>query len=251
MRLPGDVRDRQVLLDDALARVDEDERDVGALGRLERAQLRVVLDPLPLLALAADARGVDEDERPLAALGARCRSSRGSFPAARRRSPAPRRETRSAGSTCRRSAARGSRRGSPPRPPRPGRSPGSRATIASSRSPVPWPCTDGDGNRVAEPEPVELERLGLAPGLVDLVRDQEDRLARVTQDRGELLVAGRDPGPRVDDEQDEVGLGDRACAPARRPASSAATGRRCRRRPCRRAGSGARPTRRRPPCGRA
>ena len=44
-----------------------DERDVGPLGGLERAQLRVVLDPLPLLALAAQARGVDEDEGVLAA----------------------------------------------------------------------------------------------------------------------------------------------------------------------------------------
>ena len=56
------------LLDDALGGVDEDERDVGALRRLERAQLRVVLDPLALLALAAQAGGVDEDERLVAAL---------------------------------------------------------------------------------------------------------------------------------------------------------------------------------------
>ena len=39
--------------------VDQDERDVGALRGVERAQLGVVLDPLPLLALAAKARGVD------------------------------------------------------------------------------------------------------------------------------------------------------------------------------------------------
>ena len=41
--------DRQVLVDDSLARVDEDECDIGPLGSLERAELRVVLDPLPLL----------------------------------------------------------------------------------------------------------------------------------------------------------------------------------------------------------
>ena len=34
----------------------------------------------------------------------------------------------------------------------------------------------------------------------------------MTQDRGELLVAGGDPGPCVEDEQDEVGLGDRAAS---------------------------------------
>ena len=75
---------------------------------------------------------------------------------------------------------------------------------------MPWPCTDDSGDRVAEPEPVELERLGLPPRVVDLVRDQEDRLARAAQDRGQLLVARSDPGPRVEDEEDEVGLGDRA-----------------------------------------
>ena len=76
-------------------------------------------------------------------------------------------------------------------------------------------AVDGrDRDRVAEAEPVELERLRLAPRLVDLVRDQEDRLARVAEDRRQLLVAGRDPGPGVDDEEDEVGLGDRrrACS---------------------------------------
>jgi hypothetical protein len=67
-----------------------------------------------------------------------------------------------------------------------------------------------DGNRVAEAEPVELECLGLAPGLVDLVRDQEDRLARAAEDRRQLFVARCDPRPRVDDEQHEVCLGDRA-----------------------------------------
>src|SRR5205807_5611623 len=45
----------------------QDERDVGARRRLERTELRVVLDALPLLALAAQARRVDELERALAA----------------------------------------------------------------------------------------------------------------------------------------------------------------------------------------
>ena len=57
----------------------------------ERAQLRVVLDPLALLALAPQAGGVDEHEGPVAALGAPCRSRRASCPARRRRSRAPRR----------------------------------------------------------------------------------------------------------------------------------------------------------------
>src|SRR5581483_11197689 len=62
VRLARDVRDGEVLVDQALARVDEDERDVGAVGRVQRAQLGVVLDPLALAPLAAQAGGVDEDE---------------------------------------------------------------------------------------------------------------------------------------------------------------------------------------------
>ena len=67
MGLAGHVRDRQILVDHALLDVDHDERDVRALGRLERAQLRVVLDPLPLPAVSTQAGGVDEDEGALAA----------------------------------------------------------------------------------------------------------------------------------------------------------------------------------------
>ncbi len=47
--------------------VDEDERDVGALGRLDGAKLRVVLDPLTLATFPAQTRGVDEEERAIAA----------------------------------------------------------------------------------------------------------------------------------------------------------------------------------------
>ena len=66
--VPRDVGDRDVLLHDPLRRVDEDEGDVGPLGRLERAQLGVVLDPLPVPPLAPQAGGVDQDEGAVAAL---------------------------------------------------------------------------------------------------------------------------------------------------------------------------------------
>ena len=119
-RLARDVRDGEILVDDPLARVDQDERDVGPLGGLERAQLRVVLDPLALLSLAPQAGRVDE----LVACGRRargsCRSRRASCRARRRRSRARRRRARSGGTTCRRSGGRGSRRGSPRRRPAPG-----------------------------------------------------------------------------------------------------------------------------------
>ena len=62
--------------------------------------------------------------------------------------------------------------------------------------------------RIAEPEPVKLERERVLIGVVDLVRDEHHRLVRRPQDLGELLVAGRDARPRVGQEEDEVGLGD-------------------------------------------
>ncbi len=65
--LAGDVGDGQILVDEPLARVDEDERDVRALRGRERAQLRVVLDLLAVAALAAQPGRVDEDEGRIAA----------------------------------------------------------------------------------------------------------------------------------------------------------------------------------------
>ncbi len=129
----------------------------------------------------------------------------------------------------------------------------SRATISSSRSPVPWPCIPESGDRVAEPEAVELERARLpARGRRSCSRARARACATSRRIVGELLVAGRDAGARVDDEQDEVGLGDGARAPARRSSWTIASLARDVD-PARvdRAGSACRPTRRRAPCGRA
>ena len=115
------------------------------------------------------------------------------------------------GSTCRRSGGRGSRRGS--RPP----------ALGAARRCVRLELADdlveqvagavpvqaGDRDRVAEAEPVQLERERVLARVVDLVREHEHRLVRLAQDLRDLLVAGRDPELRVDDEEDEVGLGDR------------------------------------------
>ena len=65
---------------------------------------------------------------------------------------------------------------------------------------------------LAEAELVELERLGIAAWIVELVRDQDHRLARAAQQVGELLVPGSDAGARVDHEQHEIGLGDRGAS---------------------------------------
>ena len=114
--------------------------------------------------------------------------------------------------------------------------PGSRDDDVVEQVARPVAVERGERHRVAEPEPVELDGVEVAARVVDLVREHDHRLAGRAQDRRELLVARRDPGPRVDDEEDEVGLADRgarllgdvpperAPCPPRRP------------RPCRRAG---------------
>ena len=63
-----------------------------------------------------------------------------------------------------------------------------------------------DGNRVAEAEAVELQRVEVFARVVELVGEHEYLPARLAQDLGELLVTGRHPRLRVDDEQHEVGL---------------------------------------------
>ena len=172
-RLARDVRDGEILLDDALARVDQDERDVGALGGLERAQLRVVLDPLPLLALAPQARRVDEQERAARRARGSCRSRRASCRGRPRRSPARARRARSGATTCRRSAGRGSRRGSSPRPT--GAPPLARELRDDLVEQVAGAVAvqRGERPRIAEPEPVELGRLEVLARVVDLVREHE------------------------------------------------------------------------------
>ena len=216
VRLAGDVGDGEVLVDEPLARVDEDERDVGAVGGVERAQLGVVLDPLPLLALAAQPGRVDEDERA-------CRR-------ARRRVSIASRVVPGTSETITRSSPRSAfRRLDLPTFGRPriatriassptavGPLPGSRATIASSRSPVPWPCRAESGIGSPSPSRWNSSASTSRRGVVDLVREQEDRLPRGAQDLRDLLVAGGDPGLRVDDEEDEVGLARRRRGPARR-----------------------------------
>ena len=94
-----------------------------------------------------------------------------------------------------------------------------------------------DRERVAEAEAVQLERERRLRRVVDLVREQQHVLLRLAQDLRELLVARRDAGARVDDEQHEVGLGDRGARLLRDLARDRDAGRRCRRRRCRSAGS--------------
>ena len=56
---------------------------------------------------------------------------------------------------------------------------------------------------------MELERVRLLGGVVDLVRQDEHGLVREAEDLRDLLVARRRADARVDDEEHEVGLLDR------------------------------------------
>ena len=66
-----------------------------------------------------------------------------------------------------------------------------------------------DRNRIAEPEPVQVERQALLARVVDLVGDQEHRLARAAKDVGDLFVPRAHACLGVDDEEHEIGLRDR------------------------------------------
>ena len=85
---------------------------------------------------------------------------------------------------------------------------GSAQTIASSRSPVPRPCERGDRVRLLPAERVELGALELALLVVGLVDDDDHRRRGAAQDPRRLEVRRGRAGRRVDDEQDDVGLGD-------------------------------------------
>ena len=62
---------------------------------------------------------------------------------------------------------------------------------------------------VAEPEPVQVERQALLARIVDLVGDQEHRLARAAKDVCDLFVPRAHACLGVDDEEHEIGLRDR------------------------------------------
>jgi hypothetical protein len=62
-------------------------------------------------------------------------------------------------------------------------------------------------DRIAEPEPVELERVRVPARVVDLVCDEQHGLPRRPQDGRDLLVARGDTCARIREEDDDVRLG--------------------------------------------
>ena len=78
------------------------------------------------------------------------------------------------------------------------------------------PCSAEIGNGSPKPSRCSSSASDSCDGSSILFASSEHVLLRLAQDLRELLVAGRHAGARVDDEQHEVGLGDRRRAPARR-----------------------------------
>ena len=64
----------------------------------------------------------------------------------------------------------------------------------------------GDGAGVTEAKAMELERIRVAAGIVDLVGNEDHGFARPAENGGDLLVTRSHTRPRISDEHDEVGL---------------------------------------------
>ena len=199
MRLPRHVGDCQVLVDDAFARVDEDERDVRALRRRQRAQLRVVLDPLALPPFPAQAGRVDEDELALAAaqVGVDRVPRRAGYLGDDHPLLAEQRVQEARLADVRTAEYRDpDRRVRDRRPAAAGQPRDDRVEQVAG----PVAVRRRERNRIAEAEPVELEGERVLIGIVDLVGHEDLR---------ELFVPRRDPGARVGQEENEVGFLDR------------------------------------------
>ena len=113
------------------------------------------------------------------------------------------------------------------------------------------PLRRRDGQRLAQPEAVEVVHERDVARRVDLVGGQHDRQAAAAQHLGHLGVAGAHAGARVDHEQRDVGVRRAPRAPGRGSRRRAAPCPRGRRRRCRSARRCGRSSRWRAPCGRA
>ena len=71
---------------------------------------------------------------------------------------------------------------------------------------MPRPCAAETGERLAEPEAVEVVRERQVLRAVDLVRGDDDRDVAAAQDVRDLGVAGAHPGAGVDHEQRDLGV---------------------------------------------
>ena len=74
---------------------------------------------------------------------------------------------------------------------------------------MPRPCAAETAHRLAEPEAVEVVGERDVARLVDLVGGDDDGQPAAAQDVRDLLVAGAHARARVDDEQRDLGVGER------------------------------------------
>ena len=72
------------------------------------------------------------------------------------------------------------------------------------------PVLGGDRDHGIETQRVELDEAGLRLAIVGLVHRDHDRPSALPHGRGDFLVAGHEPVPAVEHEDDEIGRRDRA-----------------------------------------
>ncbi len=207
-RLARVVGHRQIALRDALGCVDQDQRDVRPLGCLQRPQLAVVLDPLPVLALAADAGRVDQPDSAVAPLDHRVDRVAGrprligdDHPRTaqdrvqqRRLADVRTAQDRDAELVTQPLIVAGALDRVQPLDHRVQQVSGAASVHGRHR------------HRVAQSQPVQLQRIRLVSEVVDLVGDQQHGRARAAQDLRDLLVTRHQTGPGVDHQQHQVGL---------------------------------------------
>ena len=178
---------------------------------LERAQLRVVVDPLPLPALAAQAGGVDQQERAAVVLEHACRSRRASCPGTSetivRSAPSsalksddlptfgrPRIATRIASSPTSRAA---------------GRLALEQLDDLVEQVAGAVPCSAESGNGSPRPSRWNSSASDSCEGSSILFASTSTGLCAARRIVASSSSPGRDAGARVDEEEHEVGLGDR------------------------------------------
>ena len=217
LRLASHVGHGQILLDDAFGGIDEDEGDIRPVRGLECAQLRVVLDALPMLALPPHAGRVHEHERTLVGLehrvdrvARRSRDVRDDEPLLTQQGVEQARLADIRPAQHRHADRLVRNRLAPPT----GKPLEDRVEQVASAVAV----EGGDLDGLAEAERRELVRELRPCRIVELVRDEQHGLARSAQDVRQLGVARRQPGAGVDEEEHEVRLLDRRPRLGDRPA---------------------------------
>ena len=222
-----------ILVGHTFRRVDEEQRGVGPVDRLERAHEAVVLARLVDLALAPQPRGVDEAQRPVFDLDHGVdRVARRAGQVVHDRPLLPHqaveeRRLADVGAADDRDREDAVALGGVV-----GRhllvasAPGSAATTASSSSPDSRPWIADTGPRLAEPEPQELVDVDLALLAVDLVDHDHHGHVAALQHPGDARVLLGDAGRDVDDEQHEIGGAHRGLGLRGRPSPRARAARR-------------------------